>query len=61
MNKLEQLTIELATTCAPAFAELVKAMRERQKEYFKTRDHSVLIESKNLEFQVDIAIERILK
>ena len=35
------------------FEKLVFAMREKQKEYFKTRDRVVLAESKRLEMQVD--------
>ena len=39
------------------FALLVADMRKKQKEYFKTRDRQVLIESKQLESKVDKVIE----
>lgn len=35
------------------FIELVRGMRNAQKEYFKTRDKSVLLKSKELERKVD--------
>lgn len=35
------------------FKELVKAMRQWQKEYFKMRSKVALLESKRLEKQVD--------
>jgi len=35
------------------FLETVKAMRETQKAYFKTRDKGLLIRSKELEKEVD--------
>lgn len=35
------------------FIELVREMRNAQKEYFKTRDKSVLLKSKELERKVD--------
>lgn len=38
------------------FAELVGAMRDAQKEYFRTRDKAVLRKSKELEKKVDYAI-----
>jgi hypothetical protein len=38
------------------FAALVAEMRRTQKEYFSTRDHDVLGESKRLERQVDLAL-----
>ena len=34
-------------------AQLVKAMRASQKEYFRTRDKNILLQSKELERQVD--------
>ena len=34
-------------------AQLVKDMRASQKEYFKTRDKNILLQSKELERQVD--------
>lgn len=39
------------------FAALVARMRAKQREYFKTRDGTVLRESKDLERRVDAAIE----
>ena len=41
------------------FVELVKKMREMQKEYFRTRSMNVLNQSKALERQVDNAIKTI--
>lgn len=35
------------------FIELVREMRNAQKEYFKTRDKNVLLKSKELECKVD--------
>ena len=35
------------------FIELVREMRNAQKEYFKTRDKDVLLKSKELERKVD--------
>lgn len=39
--------------CMNEFIELVREMRNAQKEYFKTRDKSVLLKSKELERKVD--------
>lgn len=39
-----------------SFVNLVKAMRDMQKSYFKTRSVDVLQESKRLEREVDRAI-----
>ena len=33
--------------------KLVRAMRASQKEYFRTRDKNILLQSKELERQVD--------
>ena len=41
------------------FFTLVARMRDRQKEYFRTRSVSVLQESKRLEKQVDDEIQRV--
>lgn len=41
------------------FIELVKKMRDAQKEYFRTRDKVVLAESKKLEKQVDNRINEL--
>lgn len=35
------------------FITTVKAMREAQKEYFRTRDRQILLKSKTLEKRVD--------
>ena len=35
------------------FIQLVRAMRASQKEYFRTRDKNILVQSKDLERQVD--------
>lgn len=40
-------------------AKLVKEMREKQREYFRTRNASILRESKDLERRVDRAVEEI--
>lgn len=39
------------------FVDLVRRMRAKQREYFKTRDSMALRESKDLERRVDDAIE----
>lgn len=39
------------------FIDLVRRMRAKQKEYFKTRDTTILRESKDLERHVDQAVE----
>lgn len=46
---------------ARAFFDLVADMRKTQKEYFATRDTTVLQASKRLEKQVDDEIERVYK
>lgn len=43
------------------FFNKVQAMRQAQREYFKTRSHSVLRQSKALEREVDAEIERVNK
>ncbi len=43
------------------FAQLVKSMRENQKEYFKTRRPSAMYASKELERKIDKEIIAILK
>ena len=35
------------------FVNMVRTMREKQKQYFKTRDQNAMIESKNAESLVD--------
>jgi hypothetical protein len=42
------------------FLELVKKMRDKQKEYFRTRNKEVLAEAKRLEKEVDEQILRYL-
>lgn len=42
-----------------AFYKLVVALRNKQKEYFRTRTQSALRESKALEKQVDDEISRV--
>lgn len=44
---------------AEAFYKLVVAMRDKQKEYFRTRSQSALRESKALEKRVDDEISRV--
>ena len=41
------------------FIDLVRKMRKCQKDYFKTYDYGVLIESKALEKQVDAALKEL--
>lgn len=41
------------------FMELVKKMRSAQKEYFRTRSKDVLLQSKQLEKEVDMMIKEI--
>lgn len=41
------------------FFELVSTMRDKQKEYFRTRDKNALVASKRLERQVDDEIARV--
>lgn len=43
------------------FIELVKMMRDAQKEYFKTRDRDVLVKSKALEARVDEIVKVSMK
>ena len=43
------------------FFDHVSQMRQAQKEYFKTRNTSILQQSKSLERQVDAEIERVNK
>lgn len=46
---------------ARSFFELVGAMRDAQKEYFRTRDRDALVASKTLEARVDAEIARVRK
>lgn len=45
---------------AKALASLVRAMRQAQATYFKTRSQEALLASKNLERQVDNAVSALL-
>lgn len=40
------------------FIELVREMRNAQKEYFKTRDKNILQKSKELERKVDALLQQ---
>ena len=42
------------------YSSLVKRMRSKQKDYFRTRDRTVLNECRDLERRVDEATEAIL-
>ena len=44
---------------AKSFFKLVAALRDKQKEYFRTRSQSALRESKALEKRVDDEIKRV--
>ena len=46
---------------AREFFDKVAAMRQAQRDYFKTRDKEVLIRSKQLEKEVDDEIKRVTK
>lgn len=41
------------------FFELVEKMRNKQKEYFRTHDRSVLAESIKIEGEIDTEIKRV--
>lgn len=43
------------------FAKNVQLMRKLQKEYFKTRDQSILQQSKNTEKMIDNDLKEILE
>lgn len=43
----------------PEFIQAVSTMRDRQKQYFKTRDKEVLVQSKSAEHEVDSLLRRI--
>lgn len=47
------------TMDAESFFKLVAALRDKQKEYFRTRSQSALRESKALEKRVDDEIRRV--
>ena len=47
------------TMDAKSFFKLVAALRDKQKEYFRTRSQSALRESKALEKRVDDEIKRV--
>ena len=44
---------------AKQFFDTVSRLRDKQKEYFRTRSSSALRESKQLEKQIDNEIERV--
>lgn len=44
---------------AREFFDKVAAMRQAQRDYFKTRDRDILISSKQLEKEVDDEIKRV--
>jgi len=46
---------------AKSFFDLVAKMREKQKEYFRTRSGSALSHSRDLEKRVDAEIDRVKK
>ena len=54
-------TITIEKMNAREFFEKVAAMRAKQKEYFATRSKEVLVESKQLEREIDNEIERVSK
>lgn len=60
MTQAEILNASLAATNIKGFAELVKAMREAQRDYFRTRAREALLEAKSLEMQVDAAVKMVL-
>lgn len=43
------------------FFDLVRRMRRAQREFFATRDYTILQESKRLEGEVDREIDRVCK
>lgn len=53
----EQAEKDLAVLPDNQFRDLVRRMREAQREYFKTRSHFVLQRSKELERQVDAELK----
>lgn len=57
----KMVTVETVQREAKAFMEMVSEMRGAQRQYFETRDVSVLKLSKALEKQVDKAIDKQLK
>ena len=42
------------------FVQLVKDMRQAQKDYFRTRTNASLVASKDLESQVDKAVKEFI-
>lgn len=51
--------IDASATCYTTLADDVRAMREAQKAYFKTRSHDDLRRAKNLERKVDLTLSTI--
>lgn len=50
---LLQIVYEMSSERAYQFFRLVERMRNKQKEYFRTKSQAVLNESKQLEREVD--------
>lgn len=44
-----------------SFADLVGRMRDAQRRYFKTRESKVLLEARQLEKDVDLALRQLEK
>lgn len=55
---LLQIVYEMSSERAYQFFRLVERMRNKQKEYFRTKSQAVLNESKQLEREVDSEIQR---
>lgn len=51
--------IDASATCYTTLADDVRAMREAQKAYFRTRSHDDLRRAKNLERKVDLTLSTI--
>lgn len=59
LASLLQIVHEMSSERAYQFFRLVERMRDKQKEYFRTRNEAVLNESKQLERDVDKEIQRV--
>lgn len=55
---LLQIVNEMSSERAYQFFRLVERMRDKQKEYFRTKSQAVLNESKQLEREVDGEIQK---
>lgn len=60
MNDMMEVSARLAASNIQGLAQLVREMRLTQTGYFKTRSQQTLLESKQLEKTVDLAIQLIL-